>query len=170
MYFLAGGGGILSFESGFAIWVAISMAIFLYLMYKYAVPPIMNALDEREKRIKESLESAEKALEKAEAVAKDNEKALRDAEIQAQNIRKQALADAELLRSERIEKAKEEAAKILTDARETIQQEKKRALTELRNEVADLAVKSASIILDSELDKEKNKKLVNNFITNLHRN
>ena len=166
-YFLVGGGGILSFSSGFAIWVLISTIVFVILMQKYLVPPIMKALEDRESRIKDSLESAEKALARAEEISKDNEKALRDAEIRAQKIRKEAIEDAEVLRSEKIEKAKAEAAKMLEDARSTIEQEKKRALLELRNEVAELAVKSASIIIDSELDEKKNSQLVDSFINDL---
>jgi len=80
MLFLAGGGGILSFSGGFALWVAITLILFLAVMGKYAVPLIMDALQERETRIKESLESAEQALERAEKISKDNEKALREAE------------------------------------------------------------------------------------------
>lgn len=163
----AGGGGILSFNSGFAIWVAITMIIFLYVMGKYAVPLVMDALSERESRIKESLESAEKALQRAEQISKDNEKALREAELKAQQIRKEAIEEAEILRSERIEKAKEEAAQILEQARTTIEQEKKRALLELRDEVARLAVQSASMILDSEIDEKKNSKLVANTIEDI---
>ncbi|MEX0993892.1 MAG: F0F1 ATP synthase subunit B [Balneolaceae bacterium] len=164
--FLAG-GGILSFNTGFAIWVLISMLIFLWLMGKYAVPPIVKALNEREQRIKESLESAEKAIAKAEQISKDNKKAIQEAEVKAQQIRKEAMEEAEILRAKRIEKAKKEASKLLEDARNSIEQEKKRALTELRNEVADLAVRSASIILDAELDKDKNRRLVDDYISRL---
>lgn len=167
MIYFAAGGGILSFNTGFAIWVLISMLVFLYIMGKYAVPPIMKALDERESRIKESLESAEKALAKAEQISKDNEKALREAEFKAQKIRKEALEDAELMRSEKIEKAKQEAEKILVNARSAIEQEKQKALVELRNEVSELAIKAASLIMQSELDKDKNKKLVDSFINDL---
>lgn len=166
----AGGGGILSFNTGFAIWVTITMVIFIYAMGKYAVPYIMDALNEREERIKESLESAEKALERAEQISKDNEKALREAEQKAQKIRKEAIDEAEMLRARRIEKAKEEAEEILERARETIEQEKKRALLELRDEVAKLAVKSASIIIETELDEEKNNKLVDDYIQNISTN
>jgi len=167
LHFLAGGGGLLSFSTGFGIWVAISTLVFLYFMNKYLVPPIMTALNERESRIKDSLESAEKALAKAEQISKDNEKTLKEAEQKAQKIRKQALDDAELIRAEKIEKAKHEAEKILDNARNTIEQEKKKALVELRNEVAELAVKSAGLILRSELDQDKNKKLVDSFINDL---
>lgn len=165
-----GGGGFLAFNSGFALWVALTMIIFLVVMAKYAVPLIMDALGERESRIKESLESAEKALERAEKISKDNEKALREAEQKAQKIRKEAIEEAEILRSERIEKAKEEADQMLEQARQTIEQEKKRAMLELRDEVARLAVQSASIILESELDEEKNTKLVNNYIEDISKN
>jgi len=72
-----------------------------------------------------------------------------------------------MLRTEKIEKAKQDAEKILVSARNTIEQEKKKALVELRNEVADLAIKSATLILNSELDQIKNKKLVDNFIKDL---
>lgn len=165
-----GGGGILSFNGGFAIWVLISLVIFLFVMGKYAVPLIMDALEEREERIKDSLESAEKALSRAEQISKDNEKALREAEQKAQKIRKDAIKEAEMLRAERIEKSKEEADQMLTQARETIEQEKKRALIELRDEVARLAVKSASLIIESELDEKKNSKLVDNFIQDISKN
>ena len=162
-----GGGAILNFNSGFAVWVAITLIIFLAVMGKYAVPLIMGALSEREERIKDSLESAEKALAKAEEISNENEKALREAEVKAQKIRKEALDDAEVLRTEKIEQAKKDASKIIEDARNTIEQEKKRALSELRDEVAELAVKSASMIIHSELDEKKNKKLVDSFINDL---
>lgn len=170
IFLLASGGGLLSFNTGFAIWVAISLVVFLLLMMKYAVPPIMKALEKREQNIKDSLESAERALSRAEQVTRDNEKALREAESKAQQIRKEALEDAELLRAERIEKAKEEADQLIERARASIEQEKKQAFVELRKEVAKLAVQSASIIIDSELDEKKNNKLVDSFLSDLKKN
>ncbi|MFA5669183.1 MAG: F0F1 ATP synthase subunit B [Balneolaceae bacterium] len=170
IFLLAGGGGLLSFNTGFAWWILISMVVFVIIMSKFAVPPIMKALDERETKIKESLESAEKALLRAEEISKNNEKALREAESMAQKIRKKALEDAEVLRAERISKAKDDAAQLLEQAKASIEQEKKQALLELRNEVAHLAIKSASIIIDAELDETKNNKLVDNFINDLAKN
>ena len=163
-YFLAGGGGLLSFDTGFAIWVLISTLVFLVLMQKFLVPPIMKALDERESRIKDSLESAEKAIARAEQISKDNEKALKEAEIQAQKIRKEAIEDAELLRSEKIEKSRKEAEKMIQDARNAIEQEKKSAMLELRKEVSSLAIEAATIIIEAELDQKKNEKLVESFL------
>lgn len=170
MLLLAGGGGILSFNGGFALWVLLTMVVFLAVMGKYAVPLIMDALHEREDQIKESLASAENALNRAEQISKDNEKALREAEKKAQNIRKEAIEEAEMLRAERIEKSKKEADEMIEQARESIEREKKQALMELRDEVARLAVESASRIIDSELDEQKNDKLVDNFIQDITKN
>lgn len=170
MLLLAGGGGILSFNGGFALWVLLTMVVFLAVMGKYAVPLIMDALNEREGQIKESLASAENALNRAEQISKDNEKALREAEKKAQSIRKEAIEEAEMLRAERIEKSKKEADEMIEQARESIEREKKQALMELRDEVARLAVESASRIIDSELDEQKNDKLVDNFIQDITKN
>ena len=170
MLYLFAGGGLLSFNTGFAIWIAISLIVFLLVMTKYAMPPIMAALEGRETRIRESLEAAEVALAKAEAISKDNDKALREAEQTAHQIRKEAKEEAERIRTERIAKAKDEAEQIIEQAKSDIKQEKQSALIELRQEVARLAIESASLIIEAELDEKKNKKLVDNYIDDLSKN
>ncbi len=170
MVLLQAGGGLLAFDTGFAIWMAITLIIFLYIMGKYAVPYISDALNEREERIKDSLESAEKALERAEKISEDNQQALREAEVKAQQIRKEAIKEAEMVRAERIEKSKEEADEMIAKARAAMEQEKKQAFKELHDEVARLAIQSASKILDAELDKKKNRKLVDEFINEISTN
>lgn len=170
MLYLLASGGLLSFNTGFAIWIAISLVIFLLIMMKFAMPPIMEALEGRETKIRESLEAAEIALAKAEAISKDNEKALREAESKAHQIRKEAMEDAERIRNERVAKAKDEAEQIIEHAKADIEQEKQSALEALRKEVANLAIQSASMIIDAELDAEKNQKLVDNYINDLTKN
>jgi F-type H+-transporting ATPase subunit b len=159
MLYLLASGGLLSFNTGFAIWIAISLVIFLLIMMKFAMPPIMEALEGRETKIRESLEAAEVALAKAEAISKDNEKALREAESKAHQIRKEAMEDAERIRNERVAKAKDEAEQIIEHAKADIEQEKQSALEALRKEVANLAIQSASMIIDAELDAEKKSKV-----------
>jgi F-type H+-transporting ATPase subunit b len=160
---MAGGGGLLSFNTGFAIWVAISLVLFMFIMYKFALPPIMAALDERENNIRESLEAAEK-------VGRENEAVLREAELKAQQVRKEAVREAEVIREERLEKSRLEAAKLLDDARATIEQEKKRALAELRKEVTHLAIEASSKILKENMDSDRNRKLVDAFVDDIAKN
>ncbi|MEX0593941.1 MAG: F0F1 ATP synthase subunit B [Balneolaceae bacterium] len=165
--FMASGGGLLSFQTGFAIWVLISMLIFLWIMGKYAVPHISSALEEREKSIKDSLEAAEKAVAKAEEISKENRQALREAEKEAQKIRKDAVEQAEKLRAERVDEARKEADRLLDDARRSIEQDKQRAMLELRNEVSDLVIEATSRLIEAEMDQDKHRKLINSYLDNL---
>lgn len=157
-------------DAGLFWWELIAFIVFIFILGKFAWRPMLNALQERENSIRDSLDAAENAMNKAEKISKENDAALREAEIMAQKIRKEAVEEAELLRVDRIEKAKKEADELVEHARNTIEQEKKRALIELRKEVADLAIRAASTILDAELDAEKNRKLVNNFLKDLSKN
>lgn len=162
--------GLLDVDPGLFVWILITFTLFILIFSKFAWKPILGALSQREQSIKESIEAAEVAIRKAEQISKDNEVALREAEAAAQRIRKEAAAEAEAIRLDRVEKTKEETAKMLDQARATINAEKKKALEDLRNEVAELAIKSARLILDAEIDADKNKKLVDNFINDLSKN
>lgn len=161
---------LVNVDPGLFIWIALVFVTVLLILSRFVWKPLLGALQQREQSIRESLEAAETAMRKAEQVSKANEEALRQAEATAHAIRKQAMDDAETIRQERLERAKAEAATLVDQARAAIEQEKKRAIEELRNEVADLAIQSAKIILNAELDADKNRKLVNSFIKELSGN
>lgn len=170
MNLIIASGGLLSIDPGLFVWVLVTFGLFTFLFYKFAWGPILDALNQRENNIKVSIQAADEALKKAEKISADNVKALREAESMALAIRNEAIEEAEKLRQSRIEKAKAEVEKLLEDARLTIENEKKAALNELRNEVAKLALMATERILDAEIDKVKNKKLVDNFINELSKN
>lgn len=161
---------LISFEPGLVIWIAIVFIIFLLILKKFAWGPLLNALDEREQNIQESLNSAEKAMKRAEEISRKNDQAVKEAEIAAQRIRKEAKEEAEQIRAEIIEKSRVEAEKVKEQTLSSIEQEKKKAMLELRDMVAELSMQAASAILKSELDEKKNKKLVDDFIKDLPKN
>lgn len=161
---------LINADPGLFIWTAVVFLAFILVLSRYAWKPLLASLQQREHNIRESLESAEKAMIRAEQIGKANEDALRDAEQTAQRMRREAMEDVERIRVDRIEKAKQEVDELLEKARQTIEQEKKLAMVELRNEVAELAIQAASMILDNELDANKNNKLVDLYIANLSKN
>lgn len=161
---------LINADPGLFIWTAVVFLGFILVLGRYAWKPLLASLQQREQNIRESLDAAEKAMIRAEQIGKANEQALREVEQLAQRLRREAVEEAEKIRADRIDKAKQEADELIEKAKQTIEQEKKRAMTELRNEVADLAIKSASMILDNELDADKNKKLVDLYIANLSKN
>jgi F-type H+-transporting ATPase subunit b len=161
---------LISFEPGLVIWIAIAFLTFLWLLKRFAWGPLLNALDERERNIQESLDSAEKAMERAEKISQKNDEAIREAEITAQRIRKQAKEEAEQIRADIVEKARADAEQVKEQALSSIEQEKKKAMLELRDLVSELSIKAVKTILNAELDEKKNKKLVDDFIKDLSKN
>ena len=157
-------------NAGLVIFTALAFGIVLVLLWKYAWGPIVNAMEERETKIEASLSEAERAMAQAKAIQADNQKALREAEQQAQTVLREAREEAERLRSEEVEKTRAQIRQLQAQAQEEIEQEKQNALSELRAEVADLAIQAASKILHENLDAERQRRLVNTFIDELPKN
>jgi F-type H+-transporting ATPase subunit b len=167
-FLLLGGGehkgGLLDIDPGLIIWTLITFFLLLVLLGKFAWKPIIKTLQEREEKIKSSLEEAEKARRDAEGLIAKNNEVLAQAEREAQDIARKAKETADKLKSEITEQAKTEAAKLIASAKKEIDNEKNTALAYLKGEVAGMAVQAAGKIIAVNLDAEKHKKLVDDFI------
>lgn len=157
-------GGLLDIDPGLIIWTLITFGLLLILLGRFAWKPIIKTLQEREEKIKSSLEEAEKARRDAEGLIAKNNEVLAQAEREAQEIARKAKETAEKLKNEIAEQAKIEAVKLLATAKKEIENEKNSALVYLKNEVAGMAVQAAGKIIAANLDTEKHKKLVDDFI------
>ena len=155
---------------GLIFWMALAFLTLLLLLSKYAWGPITSALAERETTIETSLTRAEKALAEAKQLAADNEKARREAELQAQQILRDAREAADASRAEQVDKTRAQIRQMQETAEAEIEREKQQALAELRSEVADLAIQAAEKILHANLDAGRQKKIVDDFISDLPKN
>lgn len=154
-------------NAGLIVWKTIAFAILLWLLYKFAWGPITSALKERETRIDESMQRAEKALEEAREIQAENEKARREAEKEAQRILREARESAEALRKEEIEKTRARIEQMQKQAQAEIERQKQGALEELRGEIIDLAIEAASKVVREDLDESRQRRLVDDFIDGL---
>ena len=139
---------------------AIAFFVFILFTAKFVWPPLMRAIETRQKQIADGLAAGEEgrqSLSKAEAQIL---KLTADAKTRASEI----IAQGEKLRTETVEHAKTEAKtegeRILTAAKAEIQQEVMRAKESLRNQVADLAVAGAAQILKREVDPKAHAELL----------
>src|SRR5581483_7520896 len=98
--------------------------------------------------------------EAAEASLKEYTEKLRAARAEADSIISQSRLDAERLREEMRQKAKAEAETIVRSAERQIQLETARALQQIRHEAADLSVMIASKLIQRNLSKEDNERLI----------
>ncbi len=161
---------LLSPHVGLIFWTLVIFTLLLVVLGKFAWGPIVSALDEREKTIESSITRAEAALAEARQMQADNEAARREAERQAQAILREAREQADAQRAAEVEKTKAELAKMQAQARADLEREKQQALNALRAEVADLAIGAAEKILRANLDENRQRQLVDQFISDLPQN
>lgn len=161
---------LLSPDAGLIFWIAVTFGLLLVLLRKFAWGPITSALSQRETTIAESIAQAEKALAEAKQLQADNTKARREAEAQAQAILREAREEAERLRGEEVDKTRSQIQQMQDAAQAEIAREKQSALDSLRAEVADLAVQAAEKILRANLDADRQKKIVSDFLGDLSKN
>jgi F-type H+-transporting ATPase subunit b len=131
---------------------AAAFAAFIWFTAKFVWPPLMRAIDTRQKQIADGLAAGEQGRQSLASTEKRIADMMSEAKVRSSEI----IAQGDKLKTETIEaakaQAKEEADRILAGAKSEIEQEIMRAKEALRNQVADLAVAGAAKILKREVD------------------
>ena len=152
---------------GLIIWTIITFLVVLLVLRKFAWPQLLASLDEREKRISDALAAAEQARQEAEEVLREHRQKITAAEEEARKIVAEARAAGANVRQTIVSQAREEAERMLDQARTSIESEKRAAIAELRRETANLAIQAAGVLIDANLDDEKNRGLVDDLIAKI---
>ncbi|MSR84565.1 MAG: ATP synthase F0 subunit B [Candidatus Latescibacteria bacterium] len=160
---------LLEAHTGTIIWTLITFAVVLVVLKAAVWKPLLQALDEREQRIRESLAAAEKARAESQANLDEQQRLLEQAHAEARQLVAQAREAAERISHEIVAEARQEAEHTAQAMRRELESERLAALDQLRREVAELAVRAAGMIIDAELDSEKNRKLVDDMIARIPR-
>ena len=138
--------------------------LLLVILHKFAWKPILAGLDAREKDIRSAIENADKIKAELKEIHDQRDKILNEAYAKSKEVidqsRHAAVEAAKVIER----KAKEEAHIILANARQEIHAEKEKAQAELKKDAADLSILLAGKLIHENLDVEKNRKLVNQYI------
>ena len=159
--------GITDINVALSVWTAVTFAILIFVLGKFAWGPILQMMETREKTISDAIESAKKERAAAEAASADMQAALEkarseSAELIRRNQQEVAAAKAELMAA-----AKKESDDLLAAARKTIQEEKRQAIAELRSQTVDMAIEAANRLVQMNMDEKKQKQLVEEYIAQL---
>ena len=138
----------------------IAMIVFVWFCMKFIWPPILNALEERQKQIEEGLAAADKSQEALEAAQAEAESIVADARQQATGILDQAHARANEIVAEGKDAGVKERERQLAAAKAEIEQETSKAREELRGQVSAIAVASAEKILRREIDSKSHEDIL----------
>ena len=147
-------------DPGLYIWTIATFLILAGLLAKFAWRPLLAALEQRQETIRKSLDDAQQAKQDLERLNAESRKILAEARVQAESILSQTRTDASRLRDELKQRAQSEAAGVIKNAERQIEMETQRALQQIRNEAVDLSVAIASKVLERNVTKEDNERLI----------
>ena len=126
--------------------------------------PILKLLDERQAKIRESLEMAEKIKDQTSRSEEQIKAAVEAARKEGQVIIGQASQIAEKIKEEAKDGARKEADAIISKARDEIKLERDKSIAELRSEFSNLTVLAAEKVIKESLDASKHRKLINEVL------
>ena len=145
----------------------ISFAFFVLFCMKFVWPALISIMEEREKKIADGLEAADRADKDLELAQKKATQQLRQAKEEAAAIIEQANKRAGQIVEEAKDQAKAEGDRLKVAAEAEIEQEMNRAKEELRGKVAALALAGAEKVLAASIDEKANSELVNQLAAEL---
>ncbi|AMA47740.1 F0F1 ATP synthase subunit B [Pseudomonas monteilii] len=140
---------------------SVAFLIFVVFCMKYVWPPVIAALQERQKKIADGLDAANRAARDLELAQEKVGQQLREAKAQAAEIIEQAKKRAAQLVDEAREQARVEADRVKAQAQAEIEQELNSVKDALRAQVGSLAVGGAEKILGATIDQNAHAELVN---------
>lgn len=161
------GSEIVRPEIGTVFWTVVTFLALLILLGRFAWKPLLALIDERERTVRESLESAHKARAEADDVLRRNQEFLAQARRETALLLDQGKRESEAVRAEILAQARREAQDLVEQGKRQIHLEQRQAVEQLRAQVADLAIGAAERLIHRELDDAAHRELVADYIRSL---
>ena len=146
---------------------AITFALLIWFTAKFVWPPLLGAIEKRQKEIADGLAAGERGRSELEQASKRSAETVEEAKVRATDIIGQAEKRATEIIETAKESAKAEADRIINGAKAEIDQEVNRAKEGLRQQVSTLAVAGAEKILRKEIDAKAHADMLNTIANEL---
>lgn len=162
-----GGSPLTEIIPGLMIWTLIVFAAVLFVLWKFAFGPIQKVIDERRARIRQSLDEADRAREESRKLLEEHRALRARARSEGEEILAEARRIAESMRERVREETEADRQRRLEDTRKQVEAETQRALEQIRAEIAELALVAAERVTRGSLDKQAQRKLIDDAIKDL---
>jgi F-type H+-transporting ATPase subunit b len=153
------------FFSSLIFWEFISFGILFWVLWKYAFPPILQTLEERERKIKESLEQADRHRAEAEQKMQEYEAKLKTASREAETMLAAAKERAQRIMEENEQRLRTETQRSKEDATREIEQERRRAIQDIRNQTTEMALLVAEKVVGRSLNDADHKRMADEALS-----
>ena len=158
---------LISVTPGLMIWTIVCFLITLYVLKRFAFGPIQTMIDERQARVRASIDEADRAREEARKLLEEHRQLIGQARGEAEDIRSTARHEAEAQLRRVKEEAEIDRQRRLEDTKRQIDAETRRALEAIRAEVADLTLIAAEKVTRGALDDKDQRRLIDEAIGEL---
>lgn len=146
-------------------WQIVAFLILWAILFRFVLKPVRGVIENREKKIRESIDGAERAREAADRLLEEHKRQLAEAQADAQRIMEQSREIAENVKKEMLARAQDESREMLERAKEEIRREKEKVLTELQEKVIDLTLLTTERVIKKSLTLEDHLDLVRDALS-----
>lgn len=142
----------------------INFTILYFIVRKFFFDKIKKSIEDRDDYVNERLDMADEELEKGRLLAIENQRLLSNAKQEGKKITEEYKMKAEKLHNEITEDAKKQAEELITRAKVEIEREQEKVSYAIKKEAVGIALELSKKVIESNLDEEKNRKLIDEFI------
>lgn len=158
---------LLTPDIGVIFWTIVTFLVVLFILGKFAWKPIIRAIDEREKSIKDDIEKAERTRKEAEELVNTQKKLLEESRKESAMMIEEGKRTAEKAKSDIMEQAKRSEREIVEQGQKKVEQEARKAIQGIKEHAADLAIVVAKKLIVSSMNEKEQKKLVEDYLKEL---
>lgn len=159
--------GLMSIRLNLMFWTLFIFGVLFLILYKKVFPVILGAVEAREKALGDAIAAAKKDRDDAARLLEEHRATIASAREEAQKLIADARGISEKSRADLLERTRHEQQEMLERARRDIAAERDKAVAELRRAAVDLAIAGASKVVEQNLDSDKNRKIVESFLSSL---
>jgi F-type H+-transporting ATPase subunit b len=159
--------GVISLDVWTMIFTFCNLLLIFYFARKFLFKPVKNMIDSRQNEIDTLFSDAGTAKAEAEQYKAEYKEKLEKASAESDEIMRRAVRNAQLKEEEILKEARDEAAKTLQRAEEQIEKERRQAINDIKDNVSDIAIDLASVVLKRDVSAKEHSDLIDSFIEQL---
>ena len=159
--------GPLVVNGGLVIWTLVVFGLLLFILKKWAWPPMVAAVEAREKALEDMVAEAERNRAESARLLAEHERLVQEARTAAHGLLAEAKAVAEKERAVAMDRTRQEQEELLARAQRDIKAERDRAVEDIRREAVDVSLAAASKLIGQRLDSDTDRKLVQEYLATL---
>jgi F-type H+-transporting ATPase subunit b len=156
-------------QFGTMFWTTLTFILLLVLLGKFAWKPLLAAVEARESGIRDAIDEAKRGREEAQRLVEEHRAMVNLARKERAEAVDAGRRDAERLKGEILDEARKQRDQLLKQAEAQIQAGIRQAKAELSGAAADLAIRAAGRLMQKNLDDPTQRKLVEDYLTELER-